>query len=686
MIAVKPYVQCATRLEQRGWHPPTRAFVDNLAAALLDTGVEAVIHSAVSQDGQPLFPSRAFPNCHPDASLEAFRYLLDRLHAIGRPVLSWYALNHSSSVAAAHPDWRMIPLAGEGLPPRSASDHQHYLCINSPYRELLPEFCREVVRDAGFDGMWFDGSTFCADGNKIPGCLCEFCRRRFRDDTGRPLPERVDWASPDFRSWVNWRYERLMGLWKALADAIADAKPGAAVCFNNYRRRRRNGAWETAIPLRKLGWAASMSGELDIQVFHGDFQMKMHHAYGCRELPDSWQALCDHWNMWVPDIETLPVEQAAVACASAGGSMWMGIGANPQLIKPVLKAAQAASAPLMPFRGGRPVEYAMVWASQQAQDFAGLASEAPAWDAWHGANELCLHAHVQSSVVFDDHVADGDIVGRAPVLLAGPAACVSRRQADQLRRYVEEGGVLMAAAEFATLDEMGRPCEEPPLDAWLGIRRRQRGDGTLTLEIRDEGLRATCGPHVSIQAPPMVVETAPEAHILARGVPHGMASWDNFEARQEPFPRHPGLWVIRRGRGALIYIAADLFTAHVRTPTTFHVRLFKSVLARLAPPEITLEAPLQVTMNVREMPDGTWAVHLHNAPGTVWRYPTWFNSGELVPVRGLRLFLRRRRALGAASGLTGRPFELRDDGRTVLVPEVARNDVIVLQFEEGGRL
>jgi len=67
-------------LEQRGWHPPSREYVDNLVEGVLKTGVEAVIHSAVSQDCLPLFPSAVFPSSHPDASLDAFRYLLDRLH------------------------------------------------------------------------------------------------------------------------------------------------------------------------------------------------------------------------------------------------------------------------------------------------------------------------------------------------------------------------------------------------------------------------------------------------------------------------------------------------------------------------------------------------------------------------------------------------------------------------------
>lgn len=680
MGLVKPYEQCATRLEQRGWHPPTRAFVDGLVEELEATGVEAIIHSAVSQDCQPLFPSKVFPNCHPEASVEAFAYLLDRLHAIGRPVLSWYSLNHSTSVVAAHPDWRMVPMPGEGLPAAPDPAHTPFVCINSPYREMLPAFCREIVRDAGFDGVWFDGSTFCLSGNSLPGCRCEFCRRLFRDEAGLALPERVDWESDAFRRWIGWRYERLMGFWRSLNDAILEAKPGATVCFNNYRRRRRNGAWETGIPLRRLGWDALMSGELDLQVFHGDFQMKMHRAYGCARGQDSWMALCDHWDMWTPDVETLPVEQAAVSCAAAGGVMWMGTGAPPALLRPVLAAAERAAAPLMPFVGGMPVEYAAIWASQQTQDFGRPGDSMEAWDGWHGANELCLQAHVQSSVVFDDHVAAGELAGRYPVLLAGNTSCVSLEQAAQIRRYVEEGGVLVAAAEFALRDEYGRPYAEPPLDDLLGLLARRPGAGTLTLEIGDADLKAACGPYASIRMPPTLAEPLDGVDLLAAGVPHGMGSWDNRERRGEPYPRHPGLWIARRGRGAVVYLAADLFAGHLRAPSTFLVKLFKAVVTRLAEPAVTLEAPMQVALNVRDLPDGTRVAHLHNAPGTIWRYATWMNSGELVPVRDLALAVRDRVVERAVSGLTDAPFEVAGGGRVVRVPEVARNEVVVMHL------
>ncbi len=68
-LPVKDYSQCASRLELRGQLPPHKETVDAMIDGMLTSGVEAVIHSAVSQAGQLLFPSCVFPHCHPEASM-----------------------------------------------------------------------------------------------------------------------------------------------------------------------------------------------------------------------------------------------------------------------------------------------------------------------------------------------------------------------------------------------------------------------------------------------------------------------------------------------------------------------------------------------------------------------------------------------------------------------------------------
>ena len=149
------YEDAATRLEWRGAAPPSRDAVDRHIKTLKAGRVEACWHSAVSQQCRPLYPSKVVPDCHPDANFEAFRYLIDRVHELGLPIISWYSLNHCIALTEAHPEYIMQHLPGwaGGEPSPDVHDLRTYVCLNSPYREIIPRLAAEIVTDVGFDGL-----------------------------------------------------------------------------------------------------------------------------------------------------------------------------------------------------------------------------------------------------------------------------------------------------------------------------------------------------------------------------------------------------------------------------------------------------------------------------------------------------------------------------------------------------
>ena len=47
--------------------------------------------------------------------------------------------------------------------------------------------------------------------------------QRFRRETGLEMPAKVDFDSPAFRTWVNWRYDVLMQVWRRVVEAVKEA-------------------------------------------------------------------------------------------------------------------------------------------------------------------------------------------------------------------------------------------------------------------------------------------------------------------------------------------------------------------------------------------------------------------------------------------------------------------------------
>ncbi|MCG2658645.1 MAG: hypothetical protein L6437_00160, partial [Kiritimatiellae bacterium] len=302
---------------------------------------------------------------------------------------------------------------------------------------------------------------------------------------------------------------------------------------------------------------------------------------------------------------------------------------------------------------------------------------------YHGANELCLQAHLPSAIVFDDHVRDGDLKCY-PVLLAGNVACIDATQAEQLQTYVEEGGVLVACADFGMCDEFGRDQEKPFLDEFLGIKRRWYGKGWPTLDIGDEKLRSACGRWVTFAYNQYwlaeLAEPASEAEVLAQLVDRQTPNWGDIENSGVPAPRSPGLWFCHRGHGIVVYMGVNLFRTYLNSPTLHTLRFFQALLTRFASPPITLQGPICVTMNARKMDNGEWIVHLHNAPGTVYRYPAVapYGSGELIPIRGMKLYLKNTKVRHAVSVLSGKEFRVSGRGTVISIPLLERNEAIRL--------
>ena len=709
---IKRYEDCISCLETRAAHPPTRAYIDNLIEGLKTSGIDSIWHSAVGPRAIPLFPSKVFPIHHPDANSEIFHELVSRVHGLGRTIMCWYPLHLCKSLLTVHPEWRLQYYDFDNGDPSKGDPPEDVICPNSPYRQLLPEFMAEVTREFDFDGFWLDGTMYGIHwGTFSPGCKCPHCRARFKKDTGLdlPAPETINKqliTDPVAKRWVKWRYDVLMDLWKGCVDAVVAVKPSAAVAINNLRHRDMNG-WNFGIPLRTLGFDGIMSTETCTFPAQADLQIKLQKAYRLRRGVDTWQALSDHGYSWSPDVEALTFKQAMLATISAGGDKTpVGTDCDIRHIAPVLKELHDFVAPRAKFKGGETVEYVAILASQQTEDYyIPLAKHGI---SYHGANELCRHAHLQSSIIFDDYI-DRDELARYPVILLGNAACLSAAQAQTLERYVQNGGVLFACHEAGTRDEWGTPHHQPVLDKLLGIRQRGGIASSMSALITDTKLQEACGSLITFVNGATIAEPASDCHFMASALPpgtygaypntntwnSGMAGFTGVSINEtttagadgiRPLANPAALWTRSIGKGHVIYLGAELCHAYLQGPTTRMMKLLRTVLTGLRTPAVGFEGPSCVGVNTRIQPDGRWAVHVHNAPGGLYRYPQPAQAnylhavGEVVPVHNLVIQVAGVRVKSACSGLSGQTFKV-EDGRRVLIPELELHDVVILSME-----
>lgn len=119
----------------------------------------------------------------------------------GMKVVGYYSLIFNNFAADTHPDWEMKDADG-----KTWRDHgeRYGLCCpnNGEYRLFLTENLREL---AGYfprtHGMFYDMPYW-----EIT-CHCDACRKRFREETGRELPEKEDWQDPAWLLFVRKRQD-----------------------------------------------------------------------------------------------------------------------------------------------------------------------------------------------------------------------------------------------------------------------------------------------------------------------------------------------------------------------------------------------------------------------------------------------------------------------------------------------
>lgn len=100
----------------------------------------------------------------------------------------------------AHPDWFACNAQGEPC----IVQGRYMACVNSPYyKQYLPEVMREIIQRYSPDG--FTDNSWTGPGRKHI-CHCPHCRRKFAAETGRDLPQAVDWEDPLYRRWIRWSY------------------------------------------------------------------------------------------------------------------------------------------------------------------------------------------------------------------------------------------------------------------------------------------------------------------------------------------------------------------------------------------------------------------------------------------------------------------------------------------------
>ena len=626
---------------------PATADLDSYMTFMVEGGATAATIGPLNGLVQAAYPSKLAP-AHPRMEPDFLPRLIQRLHDAGMAAIAWVPFNvqdlrriEDYQPIKRFPQWAMKFIEDPSLKDRPRVG----MCVvSSPYRDHHAKLLAEV---AGFDidAYFFDGFYLGGIPHPVaPGCVCEFCTRRFKADTGLTAPARVDWTDAAFKRWVRWRNHKLIETASFFRDALQGVKPGVPVTMNTNQWPFGSKDWDTAIPLWRITefgvsqHAYSMQPEMEWLML----------GYKCRlskdmnpKHADVWRPAGAKYARGGPERYEHAMLTFMLSALSHGVVPWHGGHMSP--LDAQVRVHQAV-AKREPYFSRDEIQHAAVWISQNTHDFWG---HQPGTDHLMDYRDTVLgnwlvltRGHVPFQFVFDNMVEAGELDG-FKVLVAPNVAAMSGAAAQRLQRWVRQGGRLIATGEFSTCGEWGDRLPEPRLAHMFGPRTG------------------------------MPKEAASRA--LGKGIVHYL-------------PRDPGLAYVRdRDRHAV----QQLIKAVCETPLPIEV-----------------EAPPSLVANTFFSPDrkALW-VHLLNVSAYMPNRDTGFRgcerppkfvkdtasdaqisgsdetaAGEHKPVRNIVVRPRAWQVKSARLAVTDRDLAVDASGR-VTVPELDVHDVLVLKLK-----
>lgn len=114
------------------------------------------------------------------------------VHGTGMKVIAYHRHMSDAAMQKQHPDW--VCKHPDGSPvcePRCKCKTIFVICMNSPYRDYISTRLLELA-DRGVDGIYFDS------WHMPPICVCDYCRKAFREEMGHDLDLSAKPGSPGY--------------------------------------------------------------------------------------------------------------------------------------------------------------------------------------------------------------------------------------------------------------------------------------------------------------------------------------------------------------------------------------------------------------------------------------------------------------------------------------------------------
>ena len=377
------------------------------------------------------------------------------------------------NVDQAHPDWIQVLENGEKR--RHWSNPELWVtCALGPYNfEFMNEVHREIMELYEIDGIFSNRWA----GHGI--CYCEHCKNNFKSYSGLELPQTNDRLDPTYQKWSEWRIVRLKELWLLWDATMRNVKPTSRFIPNGFPDKIVTGAQSdiffTDHQARK-GMIPPWS--------NGKRAKELRATMGMKPLGGIFSVGVEEEYRWKDSVQNEAEVRVWVAEGTANNmrpwfAKFSGVIYDKRWLGMVNRIYDWHYEHEKYLRNTQSLaNVALVYSEQTERNYGG-----EAWQQKSGGHELGMyHALIEARIPFDmvnDRLLDAQHIAQYKLLILPNIAALSASQCDQLKRFVDNGGSLIATFETSLYDESGKRRGDFGLKELFGVSDANNVEGPM---------------------------------------------------------------------------------------------------------------------------------------------------------------------------------------------------------------
>jgi hypothetical protein len=376
------------------------------------------------------------------------------------------------NVYDAHPDWIAVTANGEKRR-HWANPELWVTCALGPYNfDFITQVHKEIMEryqpDGIFSNRWAGSGT----------CYCEHCVRNFKEYSGMELPRRSDRSDPVFLKYSEWSTNRLKELWLLWDGVIRKQKPLSRFIPNGFPDKVVTGQLSDIV----FTDHQARSG-VTMPWSNGMGAKELRASIGMKPLGGIFSVGFEEQYRWKDSVQSEAEIRIWVAEGTANGmrpwfTKFSGVLYDKRWLDTVDKIYQVYYRNERYLRNTAPLARVGMLFSEQTRNYG-----TEVWKQRSGDHVLGMyHALIEARIPFEmvnDRLLDPEHLKPFRLLVLPNIATLSDLQCDQLRKFVERGGNLVATFETSLYDGDGKRRTDFGLADLFGVSSENGVEGPM---------------------------------------------------------------------------------------------------------------------------------------------------------------------------------------------------------------